>query len=113
MPTKTRFWHTCRWPAWQAAHSPHQRSGITVTGSPDAPAVDARSDGGDSPGHLVPDHGGDVDSPIHRAVPDVQVGPADPDEGHVEAHLARGRLVRLALADSEGPVSHVGRGEHR
>jgi hypothetical protein len=78
-----------------------------------APVIHTRSDGGDASRHLVPDHGGDVHPPIHRPVPDVQVGPADPDEGHVEAHLARARLIRLALADGEGPVSHVGRGEHR
>ena len=36
IPTKTNRWQTCWWPARQAGHSPHHRSGMTVTGSPTA-----------------------------------------------------------------------------
>lgn len=36
MPTNSRRWQTCEWPAAQAGQVPHHFSGITVTGSPAA-----------------------------------------------------------------------------
>jgi hypothetical protein len=95
-------------------------SALTASRSPrsaghriaDAPALDARAERGDAAGHLMPDDRGDGDATIHRAVPDVQVGPADAHEGDIEAHLALRRLRRLSLGDGEGAVADIGRGEH-
>ena len=98
MPTKISRWQMCWWPARQAGQVPHHSRGITVTGSPTVPRVDAWSDLGDASGHLVAENGGQGDALIHVSVQDVQVGPADAGEGHVDPDLSR----------SWGPLSHGG-----
>jgi hypothetical protein len=61
----------------------------------------------------VADDGRQRYAPVHRAVLDVQVRPADPDERHVESHPARARRLGLALLDADGPVTDVrGRAPH-
>ena len=56
MPTKSRRSQMWACPARQVGHRPHQRSGITVTGSPADQPVTPSPDDCHTSGHLVPDH---------------------------------------------------------
>ena len=104
MPRKFSRWQTCGARPGRPGRSPHQRSGITVTGSPTDQPVTAGRPRRSGPDISWPITAGVVDPRVHGAVQDVQIGAADAGVGHRDLDLARTRRPVLDLQDVDHAV---------
>ena len=99
-------------PARQVGQRPHQRSGITVTGSPADQPVTPSPTAATRPDISCPITPWSGDPVVHVPGQDVQVGAADPDVGHLQLHLTWSGRRCVDLRDLDAAPRDVLRRQH-